>query len=312
MQQRGEEQQDSIAVLLGRFYEGISRLSLGEFNAAHALFERCYELRDASLRQAVSPILAEDSYSVMLGYSSVNLAYLGYLDQAQTRADEGVLEARRLRHFYTLAFCLSFKCWTSYIANMMHEVRQHADEISDLANEHGFPLWAASATFYRGLWLTADGASEGVTLMLRARDQNCAMGQVLFSPYNLTCIAESYGKLGQPAEGLRTLRDAEQLVETTDERHHQAEVNRLQGDLLRMIDDHPAAERSYHRALAVANRQNARTHELRAATSMARLWRDQGKREEARELLAPVYGWFTEGFDTPNLKDAKALLDELT
>jgi class 3 adenylate cyclase len=112
MQQRGEEQQDSVAVLLGRFYEGISRLSLGDFNAAHALFEQCHELRDASLRQAVSHILAEDSYSVMLGYSSVNLAYLGCLDQARTRADEGVLEARRLRHFYTLAFCLLFKCWT--------------------------------------------------------------------------------------------------------------------------------------------------------------------------------------------------------
>jgi predicted ATPase len=194
----------------------------------------------------------------------------------------------------------------------MHEVGQHADEVSDLANEHGFPLWSASAMFYRGLWLTADGqANEGVTLMLRARDQNCAMGQVLFSPYSLTCIAEGYGKLGQAAEGLRILRDAEQLIETTDERHHEAEVNRLQGDLLRMVDDHPAAERSYHRALGVAIRQNARTHELRAATSMARLWRDQGKQKEARELLAPVCGWFTEGFDTLHLEEANKLLEQL-
>jgi class 3 adenylate cyclase/tetratricopeptide (TPR) repeat protein len=313
MQQRGEEQQDSVAVLLGRFYEGISRLSLGEFNPAHALFEQCHELREASLRQAVSHILSEDSYSVMLGYSSINLAYLGYLDQARTRADEGVLEARRLRHFYTLGFCLTLKCWTSYIANMMREVGQYADEISDLANEHGFPLWSVSAMFYRGLWLIADGqASEGVTLMIRAQDQLSTMGHVLFSPYQLTCIAEGYGKLGQPAEGLRKLRDAEQLIETSDERHHEAEVNRLQGDLLRMVDDHPAAERSYHRALAVANRQNARTHELRAATSMARLWRDQGKRSEARDVLVPVYGWFTEGFNTLYLKEANKLLEELS
>jgi predicted ATPase len=313
MQQRGKEQQDSVAVLLGRFYEGISRLSLGQFNAADALFEQCHELRDASLRQTVSHTLSEDSYSVMLGYSSINLAYLGYLDRARTRANEGVLESRRLRHFYTLGFCLTLKCWTSYIANMMHEVGQHADEISDLANEYGFPLWSASAVFYQGLSLTAHGqASEGVTLMSRAQDQLSTMGHVLFSPYQLTCIAEVYGKLGQPAEGLRKLRDAEQLIKTTEERHHEAEVYRLEGDLLRMMDDHPAAERSYHRALSVADRQNAKTQELRAATSMARLWRDKGKQNEARDLLVPVYGWFTQGFDTPHLREANKFLEELS
>jgi predicted ATPase len=117
--------------------------------------------------------------------------------------------------------------------------------------------------------------------------------------------------LGQPAEGLSKLRDAQELIETTDERHDEPEVHRLRGDLLRMVDDHTAAERSYHRALAVAIRQNARTHELRVATSMARLWRDQGKQKEARELLAPVCGWFTEGFDTLHLKEANKLLEQL-
>jgi hypothetical protein len=123
MQQRGQAQHDSVAVLLGRFYDGISRLFLGEFNAAHALFEQCHELRELSLREAVSKMLAEDSYSLMLGYSSAALVSLGYLNQARVRADEGLLEARRLRHVHTLVFCLWLKCWTKSIANMMQQER---------------------------------------------------------------------------------------------------------------------------------------------------------------------------------------------
>jgi predicted ATPase len=107
------------------------------------------------------------------------------------------------------------------------------------------------------------------------------------------------------------LDEAAQFIETSDERYYEAEVHRLKGDLLRITDQQAEAEKSYRKALEVAERQSAKAHQLRAAMSMARLWRDQDKRHEARELLAPVYGWFTEGFDTRDLKQAKALLDEL-
>ena len=117
--------------------------------------------------------------------------------------------------------------------------------------------------------------------------------------------------LGQPGEGLNCLAEAAQIIETTEERVNEAELHRVRGDLLNATGDRSAAERSYRQALAVAERQSAKLFELRAATSLARLWRDQGKRAEARELLAPVYNWFTEGFDAPDLIDAKALLDEL-
>jgi predicted ATPase len=106
-------------------------------------------------------------------------------------------------------------------------------------------------------------------------------------------------------------RARQQLIETADDRHHAAELHRVRGDLLNATGNQIAAEHSYHQALGVARRQSARTLELRASTSLARLWRDQGKRTEARDLLAPIYGWFAEGFDTPVLKEAKALLDEL-
>jgi predicted ATPase len=148
--------------------------------------------------------------------------------------------------------------------------------------------------------------------MTQALDQMRATGAAIFTPRNLSFLAVAFSKLGQPAEGLSRLREAVQFIDTTDERISEAEIRRLQGELLSSTGDLAAAELSYQRALAVARQQQAKCWELRAAMSMARLWRDQGKRDEARELLAPVYGWFTEGFGTRDLKDARALLDELS
>jgi len=125
-------------------------------------------------------------------------------------------------------------------------------------------------------------------------------------------IAEAHAKLGQPVEALNCLAEAGQIIETTDDRYSEANMHWLRGDLLTATGDLVAAEQSYHQALAIAKRQSAKLFELRAATSLARLCRDQGKRIEARDLLAPIYGWFTEGFDAPVLQDAKALLDQLT
>ena len=160
------------------------------------------------------------------------------------------------------------------------------NDISDLANEHGFPLWSGIRGNRRALsrsWST--GRQVTCYFMLRRRDENRAMGHAETSPQSTdTRIAEGRRKLVRWWKA-ENMRDAEQLIETNDERHHEAEVHRLQGDLLRMVDDNLAAERSYHRALAVANRQSAKTHEHRGATSMARLSRrDQGKQKEAREL----------------------------
>ena len=124
-------------------------------------------------------------------------------------------------------------------------------------------------------------------------------------------LAEAYATLGQPVEGLNCLVEAARIIESTEERVHEVELHRLRGDLLNITGDRSAAERSCRQAIAVAEHQSAKLLQLRASTSLAHLWRDQGKRDEARELLAPVYGWFTEGFDTRDLKEAKALLGEL-
>jgi predicted ATPase len=152
---------------------------------------------------------------------------------------------------------------------------------------------------------------EGLTLLTQGLAATRATGTVLGTPFMLMKLAAAYGMLGQPVEGLNCLAEAAQIIETTEERISEAELHRIRGDLLNTTGDRAAAERSYHQALAVALRQNAKLLELGAATSLARLWRDQGKRTEARDLLAPIYGWFTEGLDTPVLQDAKVLLDEL-
>jgi predicted ATPase len=138
-----------------------------------------------------------------------------------------------------------------------------------------------------------------------------ATGAVTYVPYLLTLLADAEGKAKQQDEGLGHLGEAERLLAETEDRWVEAELYRVRRELLRAGHDPAAAERSFSQAIGIAQQQSAKFWELRAATSLARLWRDQGKQAQAHDLLAPVYGWFTEGFDATDLKDAKALLDEL-
>jgi predicted ATPase len=156
-------------------------------------------------------------------------------------------------------------------------------------------------------------ALEGLALLTRGRAELRASGSVANTSMLFTWLAEAHAMLGEPAEQQKCLAQAAQIVETTDERYLEAELlHRVPGDLLNAAGDRSGAERHYRQAIAVAERQSAKLLQLKASTSLARLWRDQGKRSDARDLLTPIYNWFTEGFDAPDLKDAKALLDELT
>jgi predicted ATPase len=192
-------------------------------------------------------------------------------------------------------------------------LQRHAEELLALATEHGFPFHLGLATAFRGMSLTALGqAQEGLTLLTQGLATIRATGSVVVTSLVLMRLAEAYAMLGQPVEGLNCLAEAAQIIETTEERNSEAELHRLRGDLLNATGDPSAAEQNYYQALAVARSQSAKLLELRASTSLARLWCKQGKRGEARDLLAPIYNWFTEGLDTPFLEEAKALLDELT
>jgi len=160
--------------------------------------------------------------------------------------------------------------------------------------------------------LTALGqAQDGLAVLARGLSVLRAAGAVVHTSRALCFLAEAHAKVGHLQEGQKCLVEAAQLIETTQERCGEVELHRLRGDMMNARGDHGAAEQNYHRALAVAERQSAKTFGLRAATSLARLWRDQGKCTEAHDLLALVYGRFTEGFDTPVPRDAKALFDQL-
>jgi predicted ATPase len=234
------------------------------------------------------------------------------MDQGRARLNEMLTDAHQRGHVYTLAYVLSWAAWIDSATRLPHEAQQHADEAVALSAEQDFPVLLAHGIVFRGWALSALGqAQEGLALITKGLSMYRATGAVLFTPSMLTRLAEAYARLGQPVQGLNCLAEAAQIIESTDERIEEADVYRVRGDLLNATGDQAAAEQSYHQALAVARRQSAKLFELRTAASLARQWRDQGKRSEARDLLAAIYNWFTEGFDTPDLKQAKALLDEL-
>jgi class 3 adenylate cyclase/tetratricopeptide (TPR) repeat protein len=307
----GRARNDVGTQLRGRLANGSTHCYLGEFVAAHALLEQCHGLADPALR-VVGARPSVDNYAVMLANLAVSLAYLGYIDQARLRMNEALSEAHRLRQAQTLAVVLGCANWIESITRSA-EMQGHTEELLALSTEHGFSLYLGQAMAFRGSSLTAFGqAQEGLSLLMQGLAAMRATGTVANTSQVIMWLAETHATLGQLGEGLSCLAEAAQIIATTDERFNEAELHRLRGDLLTATGDLFAAEQSYHRALAVAARQSAKLLELRAATNLARLWRDQGKCDEARELLAPVYGWFTEGLDAPVLQDAKALLDELT
>ena len=186
------------------------------------------------------------------------------------------------------------------------------DTLIAVSEEHGFPYYRAWGTIYRGWALAESGqTAEGIALLQAGVAEYRATGAVQFVPFFLTLLADAEGKAKQRDQALGHLVEAERLMAETGDRWAEAELHRVRGELLRSGDDYTAAERCFLQAIGIAQQQSAKFWELRAAISLARLWSEQGKRDAARNLLGPIYGWFTEGFDTPVLKEAKALLTEL-
>jgi predicted ATPase len=193
-------------------------------------------------------------------------------------------------------------------------VHEHAEAAVTLSTEQGFPLWLALGTSLRGWVLAMQGqGEEGLAQVRQGIAAWRATGAALAIPYFCTVLAEVCDHLGHTEDGLQALAEAHTLVEQHEDRWWEAEVCRLQGVLLLRQPGTPQAEAEtwLQRALDIACRQEAKSLELRAAMSLVRLWQQQGKRQYAYDLLAPVYSWFTEGFDTADLQDAKALLDAL-
>jgi predicted ATPase len=291
---------------------GVTLYWLGELVPARAHLEQEFALyisqRDHSLTgHALSEVPC-------LAYAAFTLWMLGYPDQALTRSQEMFTLAQELSHAYSLARAL-------YYAAMLHGLRrewsisqERAEAALTLSTEQGFALWVGNATFQRGLALAMQGQGEaGIVQMRQGLAARGATGQRgSLSAYHAR-LAEAYGGIGQAEKGLSLVVEALAHVGTTDERYSEAEIYRIKGELLlrQAVPDAVQAEACFCHALAIARRQQAKSWELRAATSLARLWQHQGKRAEAHQLLAEIYAWFTEGFDTADLQEARALLDTL-
>jgi len=247
-------------------------------------------------------------------FAAWTLWLLGYPEQALARLHETLALAHELSHPYSLAFAQSVAAIVSQFRRDVPGVYEQAEAAVVLATERGFTQWAAWGTCLRGWALAMQGqGEEGMAQVHQGIAAWRATGAVLHVPYFCTLLAEVCDHLGHPADGLQALAEAYTLVEQHGERYWEAEVYRLRGVVLPRQPGTPQkeAETWLQRALDVARHQEAKSLELRAAMSLSRLWQQQGKRTEARALLAPIYDWFTEGFDTADLQEANALLDAL-
>jgi predicted ATPase len=245
-------------------------------------------------------------------YLWIVLLCLGYSDQAMALRDAAIAEARALAHAPTLVSGLALGIVALWVVADDAALDKLVDELIVVASEQGFPLFCAVGTILRGWLETRNGnVTDGLSLLERGSNAYRATRAGLWMPYLAALLAGACDIAGQVEKALALLDEALQIADRTGERWFAAELHRQKGRLLLRQGHGEAAEGLYRNALSIARQQEAKLWELRAAVSLAGLHRDQGRRAEARDLLAPVYGWFTEGFGTPDLKDAKALLEAL-
>jgi class 3 adenylate cyclase/predicted ATPase len=309
-----QSQPSSDPLLVAHRILGLSLMLSGDYPAALAHLETAASLYRPDEHRDTAFRYGQDIGVSAFVFLSIALWHRGYPDQSARAADRALAYSRQLGHAHTLAHALSFAGQAAVFARDVATVHAYSNESIALASEHGFAIWAAVGRMLQGWADTQRG--EATTGIARIRDglaADEATGARAWTPLYVVLLAEALALAGKIEEGLAALDDALAKAVASGERGWDAEIHRLQGELTTRLPypDPAKAEDSFRTALAIAREQGTRGYELRAATSLARLWGEQGRQVEARELLAPVYGWFTEGFDTPDLKEAKALLDEL-
>jgi adenylate cyclase len=272
------------------------------------------ELYDPYQHQSHTFLYGQDPGTVSLSYQAMNLWILGYPSQALQRSFEALDLHQKVSHAYSLAFALSIVSRVHQFRREEHLVQERIEASLALCAEHGFKHFWAQGQILRGWGLTMQRqVEEGIAQMEEGLAAYRATGGVLTMPYWLTLLAGAYGTKGRSTVALEQLGEALTMVDKTGERWCEPEIYRLKGVLLlqQSSDNQAGAEHCFRHAISIAQSQQAKSWELRAAISLAKLCQQQGKRQEAHDLLAPVYHWFTEGFDTADLKDARALLGEL-
>jgi predicted ATPase len=320
---------------------------LGEFSLVRAHIEQAIALYDPQKHNSYSFSFGDDPRVILLSYAARVLWALGYPDQALQRSHEALTLVRGLSHPFSLAYALANAAIFHEFRREECMTQERAEATITVSSEQGFAVYLAWGTIMRGWALVEQGqGEEGTTQIRQSLTAHRTMEQIVQQPYFLALLAEAYGKVGRAEEGLTALAEALAIANKNGERWWEAELYRLKGELslqsgVRSPESaitnsqpfarrvgiahqnvsetetvggaHPTreAEACFLKAIEIARRQQAKSLELRAVMSLSRLWQSQGKKEEARQMLAEIYGWFTEGFDTKDLQEAKALLKEL-
>ena len=298
---------------LGHRAMGLCLLHEGDVAAARGHFERAIALYDPGSHRPLATRFVVDIGTVAKSWRAVTLWLLGYPDAARAGAEHAVADARELGHVPTLMSTLATTAWTYTFLGSYAEAMARVDELMALADEAGAGLWKAMGMNFRGVICALADDADAVGQIASGLRLYRSTGATVSTPFLLSALAKAHVRLGQLIEAGRCIDEALATVEATGERWHEAEIHRTAGEIALMSAEPDAAKAQTHfeRALEVARAQQARSWELRAAVSLARLRRDQGKPDEAQDVLAPICGWFTEGFETMDLREAKALLEEL-
>jgi predicted ATPase len=291
---------------------------MGELVSARMHFEQIAALYNVEHHRPLTFQYGQDPGMAGLSGRALVLWLLGYPEQARRSSDRAIMLGREASHAHSLASCLHFSSVFHAFCQDEIVAQELAEEAIAICSKQGLAGWLAWAMVMRGWALAKQGQGEaGIAQIGQGLAAVRAAGAEVARTYQLTLLVEAYQSVGQPEAGLKILSEALAQVEKTEERFWEAEIYRLKGELLLKsqgggVKDKESPEECFLRAIEVARRQEGKSLELRAAVSLGRLWQRQGKRGEARSMLAEIYSWFSEGFDTVDLRQAKALLEELS
>jgi predicted ATPase len=309
-----EKQGAAVPLMVGHRNMGVSLLHTGDIQESRVHINRAIALYDPAKHRQLATRFGQDVRVALLFYRSLALWPLGYPDGALADADRAVSDAREIGQAASLMAALTLTSLSQIHCGSYARANAQLDEVITLANETGALFWKVGGMLVQGCLFTMAGkASDAVRAISSGLSAWRATGTTVWVPTYLSYLARAYAELGQFDEASRCVGEAIVAVQTTNESWYEADIHRIAGEIALKSPkpDVLKAEAHFERAISVAQQQQAKSWELRAAMSMAGLWREQGKPQQARELLAPIYGWFTEGFDTLDLRQAKALLEEL-
>jgi len=310
-----QKQGATFPLMLGHRIMATTLLSTGDIAQSRGHYDQSLALYEPVEHRAQAMRFGQDARVVILCYRPLALWMLGYPDAALADADQVVKEAREIGHAASLMIALYYAPATYLLCGRYQAASAAINELIALADEKASVQWKGAGMFVRS-WLVAltGTAADAVPAITAGLTAYRSTGATAWIPSYLSYLAKAYAELGQFDEAWRYSNEATTAIETTKETWWEADIRRRAGEIALMSPQPNAAKALayFEQALAVARAQQAKSWELRAAMSIARLYRDQGKRQQARDLLAPVYGWFSEGFDTLDLKEAKGLLAELS